>query len=302
MKVFVAGASGTIGIPLVRALLAAGHEVTALTRTPEKAEALARLGATPAVADALDSVSLMRAVAAAKPSHVIHQLTALPKTGVRKASDLVPTNRLRIEGTRNLLSASIAAGSRRIIGGSFALLHAVSANVSRDVQDGVEAVNSMETQILDASRQKLIEGIVLRYGLFYGPDNPATKQMVALARRRMLPVVRGDRSLLPFIHIDDAVSATVAALDHGPAGSIYDIVDDHAASMTEMVTDLAERIGASRPLAVPSWLPKLIAPYMARVTSLRVSLSNAKARKELGWRPAYPTYREGLSDVLHHAA
>jgi 2-alkyl-3-oxoalkanoate reductase len=304
MKVFVAGASGTIGVPLVRALVRAGHQVTAMTRTPGKESQLRALGATPAVADALDPDALLRAVVAAGPTHVIHELTALPKNGsVRKASDLAPTNRLRVEGTRHLIAASIAAGARRIVVGSFAPLHGVPAHgLPPDVQAGVDAVRSMESQILDASRTGKIEGIVLRYGLFYGPDNPATMQMIALARRRMLPIVRGDRSLLPFIHVDDVVSATVAALDHGRPGSSYDIVDDHAASMTEMVVDLAQRIGASRPLTVPPWLARLLAPYLAQITSLRMTLSNAPARADLGWQPAFPTFREGLDDVVHHAA
>jgi nucleoside-diphosphate-sugar epimerase len=302
VKIFVAGASGTIGTPLVKALIAARHEVTALTKTPDKVEDLRKLGATPAVADALDADALTRVEVAARPDVVIHQLTALPKMGVRRARDLEPTNRLRIDGTRNLIAASIAAGARRIVGGSFAPLIADPANPPRGSEAGVEAIRSMESQILDANRRGEIEGVVLRYGLFYGADNPATQEMIALVRRRMLPVVRGDRSLLPFIHIDDAVSATVAAIDRAPAGSVYDIVDDHAASMTEMVTTLADEAGASRPIAVPSWLPKLIAPYLAGITSMRLGLSNAKARAELGWHPAYPTYREGLREVLHHAA
>ena len=302
MKVFVAGASGTIGIPLVKALVAAGHEVTALTRTPEKATDLRELGATPAIADALDADALTRVAVAGHPDVVIHQLTALPKTGVWRARDLDPTNRLRIDGTRNLMAASIAAGAKRIIVGSFAPFFTDPENLPAGAQAGVAALQSMESQILEASRRGAIEGIVLRYGLFYSSDNPATQQMIALVRRRMLPVVRGDRSLLPFIHVDDAVGATVAAIDHGRAGGVYDIVDDRAASMTEMVSDLAVRVGAARPIAVPAWLPKLLAPYMAGITSVRLPLSNTKARAELGWRPRYPTYREGLREVLHQAA
>jgi len=304
MKVFVAGASGTIGVPLVRALVRAGHQVTAMTRTSDKQAMLRALGATPAVADALDPDSIRRAVAAASPECVIHELTALPKNGtVRKASDLDATNRLRIEGTRHLLAAAVAAGARRIIVGSFAPLHGIGpVDASDTVRPAVDAVESMESQVIEASRRGEIEGVVLRYGLFYGPDNPATLQLIALARKRMLPVVRGDHSLLPFIHVEDAVNATVAALDHGRPGGSYDIVDDEAASMTEMVVDLAAKAGASRPLTVPAWLPKLVAPYMARITSLRTSLSKAAARAELGWAPAFPTFREGLDDVMHHAA
>jgi len=303
MKVFVAGASGTIGVPLVRALVKAGHDVTAMTRTPSKQESLRVLGATPVVADALDPDAVARAVNAAAPDVVIHQLTALPKAGgVKRASDLEPTNRLRIDGTRNLLAAAVAAHARRIIVGSFAPLGTPGPDAPSGTQRAAEAVASMESQVLEASRRGLIEGIVLRYGLFYGPDNPATQNMITMAKRRMLPVIRGDHSLLPVIHVDDAVSATVAALDHGNRGSVYDIVDDHPASMTEIVRTLAERAGAPRPFTVPAWLPRLLAPYMAQITSVRMPLSNAAARAGLGWRPAYPTIDEGLSRTISKAA
>jgi 2-alkyl-3-oxoalkanoate reductase len=303
MKIFVAGASGTIGVPLVRALVNAGHDVTAMTRTPSKQESLRAIGATPVVADALDADAVRRVVTAAAPDVVIHQLTALPKAGgVKRAADLEPTNRLRIDGTRNLVSASVAAHARRIIAGSFALLRAAGPDTPETSRAGAEAVASMESQVLDANRRGLIEGVVLRYGLFYGPDNPATQNMIAMARRRMLPVIRGDRSLLPVIHLDDAVSATLAALDHGEPGDVYDIVDDRPVSMTEIVTTLAERAGAPRPFTVPAWLPRLLAPYMARITSVRLPLSNAAARAALGWRPRYPTIEDGLSRTLSQAA
>lgn len=294
MKVFVAGASGTIGVPLVRALVAAGHDVTAMTRTPGKQQTLRSLGATPVLADALDADGLTRVVRAASPDVVIHELTALPKMGVRSAKALEPTNRLRIDGTRNLIAAAVDARARRIIGASFAMAAAATPYANGEIDDAVAAMWSLESQILDADRKGLIEGIVLRYGMWYGPGNPATESMIKMARKRMLPVVRGDRSLLPILHLDDAVSATVRALDHGRPGSIYDIVDDEPVSMTDVVRRLAESTGAPKPFTVPAWLPRLIAPYLARVTSIRLPLSNAKACDELGWRPAYPTVHDGL--------
>ena len=173
MRIFVAGGSGAIGIPLVRALVKSGHQVTALTRSQEKQQMLINLGATPAIADALDAAALQSVLQAARPTHVIHQLTAIPKDGVQRASDLDSTNQLRIEGTRNLLSASIAAGAKRFIVGSFAPLQGVSANAPQEVRRVAAAIDSMESQILEASQSGKIEGIVLRYGLFYGPENPA---------------------------------------------------------------------------------------------------------------------------------
>jgi 2-alkyl-3-oxoalkanoate reductase len=303
MKIFLAGGSGTIGIPLVRALVAAGHEVTALTRSAGKQAELRALGATPAVADALDRDALITAVAAARPTHVIHQLTALPKEGdVRRPKDLEATNRLRIEGTRNLLEAAIKAGARRFIVGSFAMLSSRGPAATEAHDAAAAAVQSMERQVMEATTRGSIEGVVLRYGLFYGLETPSTVKMINMVRKRRLPVVRGDNGQLPVIHIDDAVSATLAALDRAPAGSVYDIVDDQAVSMTQIVVGLAEYTGSRQPFRVPAWLPRLLAPYMARITSMRLPLSNAKAKADLGWSPKYSTVREGLAQMFPQAA
>ena len=301
MKVFVAGGSGAIGIPLVRALVAAGHDVTALTRSGGKQDALRRIGVTPAIADALDLESLRAALEQARPTHVIHQLTAIPKEGPKRATDMDATNRLRIDGTRNLLDASIRVGARRFIVGSFAAVSA-SARLPASVDATFAAVRSMESQVLEASRSGSIEGVVLRYGMFYGPDNPATLKMVELVRRRWLPIIRGDSGQLPLIHVDDAVAATVAALDRAPAGAIYDIVDDRAVSLSEVVRTIAAYTHSAYPISVPAWVPRLVSPYMAQMMSLRVPLSNAKAKAELGWRPAHATLREGLSSMFARAA
>ena len=197
MNVFLAGGSGAIGVPIVRALVAGGHQVAALTRSAANEPMLRALGATPAVADALDAEALRRVVVEARPTHVIHQLTALPKGGPRSARDLVPTNRLRIDGTRNLVDAAVAAGAKRFIVGSFALMGGAEFGIPAEAQPAADAVRSMESRVLDASAGGLFDGVVLRYGLFYGPENSMTQQMIALARRRFLPTIRGDRGLLP---------------------------------------------------------------------------------------------------------
>jgi nucleoside-diphosphate-sugar epimerase len=304
MNVFVAGGSGAIGVPLVRALVASGHQVTALTRSLDKQDDLRALGASAAIADALDRDALIAAVQASRPAAVIHQLTALPKGGPRRPSDIEPTNRLRIDGTRNLLDAAIRAGARRFVVGSFALLSprgkADSSDTAADA--AAAAVRSMEGQVLDASSSGRIEGIVLRYGMFYGLETPSTVAMIDMVRKRRLPVIRRDAGLLPVIHLDDAVSATVRALEVAPAGAVYDIVDDQAVSFSEIVNAIAEYTGSAAPRRVPAWLPRLIAPYMARMTAIRLPLSNAKARTELGWRPKYPHMRDGLAQMLHRAA
>ena len=302
MTVFVAGGSGTIGIPLVRALVAAGHQVTALTRSSSKQDELRALGASVAVADALNRDALAAAVRAAHPTHVIHQLTALPKDGPRRSSDLEATNRLRIDGTRNLLEAAIQAGVRRFLVGSFAILSPRGPAATAPDDAAAAAVRSMESQVLEASARGAIEGVVLRYGLFYGHDAPSTTAMIDLVRKRRLPVIRGDAGQLPVINIEDAVSATVRALDAATPGAAYDIVDDRAVSLTEIVDAIAEYTGSAPPRRVPAWLPRLVAPYMARMTAVRMPLSNAKAKAELGWRPKYATMRDGLAQMLRHAA
>jgi nucleoside-diphosphate-sugar epimerase len=282
--------------------VAAGHQITAMTRSAAKQSEIRALGATPAVADALDRDALKAVVKAAHPTHVIHQLTALPKDGPRRAADLAATNRLRIDGTRNLLDAAIGAGARRFVVGSFAILSDRGSEAASVQDEAAAAVRSMESQVLEASKRGSIEGVVLRYGLFYGLETASTIAMIDMIRKRRLPVVRGDSGQLPLIHIDDAVRATICALDRAPAGSAYDIVDDLPVSMKEIVEALAEYTGSAAPFKVPAWLPRLVAPYLARVTSVRMPLSNDKAKAELGWRPRYPTLREGLGHMFHHAA
>lgn len=297
MNVFVAGGSGAIGIPLVRALAIAGHKVTALTRSASKRDELQALGAEVALADALDRESLIAAVEAAHPTHVIHQLTALPKGGPRSAGDLEATNRLRIDGTRNLLDAAIKAGARRFLVGSFAIL-SDRGQPDTNPNPAAVAVRSMESQVLDATTRGAIEGVILRYGMFYGFEAGSTVAMIDMVRKRRLPLVRGDSSQLPMIHVEDAVAATVRALDAAPAGAAYDIVDDRAVSATELVNAIAEYSGSPTPFTVPAWLPKLVSPYLARMMSMRMPLSNAQAKTELGWDPAYPTVRDGLAKMF----
>jgi nucleoside-diphosphate-sugar epimerase len=160
----------------------------------------------------------------------------------------------------------------------------------------------MESQVLEATKRGAIEGVVLRYGLFYGPGTPSTASMIDMIRKRRLPVVRGDAGELPVIHLADAVSATIRGLEVAPAGSAYDIVDDRPVSLTEIVEAIAEYSGAAPPRRVPAWLTRLVAPYMARIVSVRLPLSNARAKAELGWQPRYTTMREGLAQMFGRAA
>jgi nucleoside-diphosphate-sugar epimerase len=209
---------------------------------------------------------------------VIHQLSALPKDGPRRASDLEATNRLRVNGTRNLLNAAINARARRFVVGSFAMLSPRGTIDAPAGNEAAAAVQSMESQVLEATTRGSIEGVILRYGMFYGLESPSTVRMIQMVRKRLLPVVSGDMGQLPLIHVDDAVSATLSALD------------------------LAAASRSTPPFRVPAWLPRLVTPYMARFTAFRMPLSNARAKAELGWQPKYSTMRDGLAEMLRHAA
>ena len=313
MKVFVAGATGALGLPLVRALVARKHQVTGLTRSAEKRRTLEQLGAAAAVADALDVAGLEQAVRAASPDCVFHLLTAIPKNKLLRASHMKQTNVLRTIGTANLLKASVAAGVKRIVAESMVFAygfgdHGAGAKTEDDVlqqrepesslQETVDALRSLEVQLLTANEQRLIESIVLRYGFFYGAG--PSEYIVKMLRRRMLPKAKGARGVAPWIHIEDAVNASLAAMERGRAGEIYNIVDDEPVGMNEFLTTAALSLKAKPPFSIPLWLLRLMSAYLATVFDTRLAVSNRKAKDELDWQLQYPTYREGLREVAAH--
>jgi nucleoside-diphosphate-sugar epimerase len=298
MKVLLAGASGAIGIPITRQLIAHGHQVLGLTRDPAGARRLEALGASPVVADALDRDGLVCAVEGLSAGAVIHELTALRKAP-RRHRGMALTDRLRSQGTTNLLAAAEVLGARRFLTQSIILGYGYRdhgaavlterAPFGRPAGDRSDphlaAMRSTEQQAFSAP-----EGIALRYGLLYGGD---AERLHALLARRGLPVARG--GLLGWVHHEDAAAATVAALEHGRPGQAYNVVDDLPATWQEVYTAMAEAFGDPPPRRLPRWLFRLAAPYVASFavdTSMRVS--NARAKAELGWRPAFPTYRDGL--------
>jgi len=313
MRIFVAGGTGTLGVPLIRLLRSRGHEVVALTRSETKRPLMESLGADTAVADALDPSGLRSAVVTARPTHVVHLLTALPGSGApARAADLEPTNRLRVEGTKNLIEAAVAAGATRIVAESFLIVYGIGNHgtdpVDEDVPllpvrpgqafgQAIEALRSLESQVLDVDRRGAIEGIVLRYGGFYGPDAPSTRFLVERLQRRRLPLPRDGHGRLPFVHVDDAAAATAASLEQGRRGAVYNVVDDEPVSLAEFARRTAAVVGAPNPLVVPRWLVRLASPIAAELVDLRLPLSNARARRELGWAPRYSTTREGLAQV-----
>ena len=306
MRVFLAGATGAIGRPLVGQLIDAGHEVTGITRSPTRAAALEEAGAHAVVCDALLAEPLAGAVADAKPEIVIHQLTALPdRFEPRKKGLYEPTNQLRAVGTRNLLAAARAVGARRFICQSIAFAYEPSGGAVKDERDplfseapepfgsAIAAVEEMEKAVLDAEG---IEGLVLRYGWFYGPgtyfdEDGSTASDV---RRRRYPIVGDGGGLFSFVHVDDAAAATVAALERGRPG-IYNVVDDEPASMGEWLPQYAEALGAKPPRRVPRWLARLLAGKMVAEMSTELrGASNAKARRGLGWRPVWGSWQESF--------
>ncbi|HEU0023264.1 MAG TPA: NAD(P)-dependent oxidoreductase [Thermoleophilaceae bacterium] len=316
MRVFLAGGSGVVGERLVPALAQAGHTVVALTRSPGKIEAVRALGAEPAVADALDREALEAAVREAQPEAVIHQLTAIPdRLNVRKiARDFEFTNRLRTEGTDNLLEAARAAGARRFVAQSFAgwpyarvggpvkdeddPLDSDSPGQMRPILDAIRHLESAVTGAAD------LEGIVLRYGPFYGPGTSmaADGAIVEEIRKRRFPIVGSGGGVWSFVHVDDVASATVAALERGRPG-IYNIVDDEPATVSEWLPVVAEAAGAKPPRRVPAWVGRLASgPHgVAMMTDIR-GASNAKAKRELGWQPAHSSWREGFRVELGGAS
>jgi nucleoside-diphosphate-sugar epimerase len=309
MRVFVAGASGAIGRPLVRQLVAAGHEVTGMTRRAERAEAIRAAGADAVVCDAFDAEGLREAVVAAAPEAVVHALTALPPKFNPRSDYLAPTNRIRVEGTRNLVAAVQAAGARRLVAESVSFFYRPQGGWVKDEEAplngdvpgrfgaGLEAIAALERQILGA---KGIEGVVLRYGWFYGPGTYYDRggSQAEDVRKRRYPVVGKGTGTFSFIHVDDAASATAAAVERGAPG-IYNVVDDEPTPLSEWLPVYADALGAKRPRRVPAWLARLVAGGPVATAALEMrGADNAKAKRELDWQPAHPSWRQGFSDAL----
>lgn len=301
MKVLIAGATGAIGIPLSRTLRAAGHEVLGVTRSPAGGATLRAAGVQPIVADAMDRSALLRAVDGVSADAVVHELTALTKAPA-KHRDMTQTNRLRTEGTRNLLDAAREVGARKFVTQSIIFGYGYTDHGDKLIteEDPFGQPNSGKANPHVAAmlaNERLTDeadgiiGISLRYGLFYGAD---VQNYATMLRKRKVPVPARRNGPLSWIHIDDAASATAAAVEGGDAGA-YNIVDDKPASWSEMFTAMATNLDEPAPRAVPASLIRLAAPYVAKIvldTTMRVS--NAKAKTELGWKPEYPTLTEGL--------
>ncbi len=309
MRVFVAGASGAVGRSLVPQLVAAGHEVTGTTRSAQRAELIQATGARPVMCDALNANALRDAVLEAAPEIIVHELTALPKRlDARDKRVYEATDRLRRDGTANLLTAARAAGVRRFICQSIAFAYApgprprimaedapLFVTAPRPFGDTVRSVLNMERTVLAADG---IDALVLRYGWFYGPGTYFAEDgaIAADVRRRRFPVIGAGDGLFSFIHADDAASATVAAVDRGAPG-VYNVVDDEPAPMREWLPAYAETIGAKPPLRIPVWLARIAGGPTAAVVSRQPGAANAKAKSALGWTPRWPSWRRGFTEA-----
>ena len=302
MRVFVTGATGALGRYLVPGLVAAGHEVTATTRTPGKVAQLRQAGAEPVVVDGLDREAVIAAVQAAAPEVIVHQMTALADMrSLRKPDKLfAATNELRTRGTDNLLAAAARAGTPRVVAQSNINVNERSGGPVKTEEDPLDprpvpsatramaAIKHVEKTVpLEAA-----EGIVLRYGSFYGPGTGDF--LLNAVRKRQLPLIGGGTGIWSFIENTDAAAATLAAVEQGAPG-VYNVVDSDPAPVAEWLPYLATVLGAKPPLRIPAWLGRLLAGdfAVALMTSARGS-SNDKARKELGWEPRYASWREGF--------
>ena len=300
MRVFVAGATGAIGTRLVPQLIAAGHEVVGTSRSTDRARRLRAIGAEPIALDLLDGAAVRKAVAAVRPDAIVHEATALAGMRDLKHFDrtFAQTNRLRTEGADALIEAAREVGVRRFVAQSFATnRYAREGGPVKSENDPLDPDPPAATQESQAAMAYLERatmeagGIALRYGGFYGaPDD----ELVDVVRKRLFPIVGDGGGVWSFIHLDDAATATVLALERGEPG-IYNVVDDDPAPVSEWLPALAEAIGARPPRHVPLWLGRLVAGEVPVVMSTESrGASNAKAKRELGWTLRYPSWRQGF--------
>jgi nucleoside-diphosphate-sugar epimerase len=311
MRIFVAGAAGALGKQLIPRLVENGHEVTGMTRSESKSALVEELGATPVVADGLDPEQVASAVAEANPEVIVHELTALSGNPDMRHWDryFELTNRLRTEATDHLLAAGRAVGVKRFVAQSYAGWpyarsgawvktedDTLDPNPVPAMRQSFDAIRYVEDTVTGAD---WTEGIVLRYGGFYGPDTSVWSggEVTELIRKRRFPVVGDGKGVWSFVRIDDAADATVAAIERGKRG-IYNIVDDSPEPVSEWLPGIAQTVGAKPPRHIPRWLGRLLAGEVVAVMMTEIrGASNEKAKRDLGWSPKFPSWREGLAEV-----
>ena len=308
MKVFVAGATGAIGMQLVPRLVGKGHDVVGMTRSESKQDQVRALGATPVVADALDPGRVAELLATVEPDVIVHQLTAISTPDPRHFDrDFALTNRLRTEATDHMLSAGRAVGIERFVAQSYCAWpyarvggpvksegDPLDPTPAREMRESLAAIRHLEAAVLGVD---WTEGIVLRYGAFYGPGTSLSPGGVQfeMVRKRRYPVVGGGGGVWSFVHIADAADATVEAVEHGGRG-VYNVADDEPAPVAEWLPALAQMLGAKKPRRVPRFFGRMFAGEAGAVMMTEIrGASNTKAKRELGWQPAHPSWRGGFA-------
>jgi nucleoside-diphosphate-sugar epimerase len=316
MKIFVAGATGAVGARLVPMLVESGHAVVAMTTSPAKAERLRTVGAEPVIADGLDRDAAVAAVREAAPEVVVNQMSALSEATDLKHFDreFALTNRLRTEGNDHLLEAALACGARRFITQSFGNWNyertgdgpkteddPLDPDPPANQRESVAAMRHLEAVVMEAPD---IEGVVLRYGNFYGPGTSYAEDglLTQMLRKRRLPIIGDGTGIWSFIHLEDAAMATLLMVDRGAPG-IYNVADDEPAAVRDWIPELARAVGAKPPWHVPVWVGRLAVGEVGVSLMTRIrGASNKKIKAELGWQPEFPSYRDGFHAGLEEGS
>jgi nucleoside-diphosphate-sugar epimerase len=310
VKVFVAGASGALGRPLVRELIERGHEVVAMASSESKLPALEDLGASAVVGDVFDAPAMVELVRSVEPEGVVNVASKWSGNPAR-VSQVAPANAIREQGARNMVAAAVAAGARRYVNESMMFVYgygdhahpvtekAPPARVgSKGLQRVIDAIVAAEAAVAEQTERGSIQGACVRFGLFHGPHAPSTRLMFDLVRKRRLPLVGSGETIRSWIELEDAARAVVDVLERAPAGSVYNVVDDEPVTMRDYIGEIVRLAGAKPPRHLSRWMVNLGASYVAAAFGGGpLPISNAKLKDELGWSPRHPTYRDALRAV-----
>jgi nucleoside-diphosphate-sugar epimerase len=311
VKVFVAGASGAVGKPLVRELIERGHEVVAMTSSASKRSVLEEHGASAVVGDVFDAEGMVELVRSAGPEGVVNVASKWSPSPTR-IRQVAPANEIREHGARNMVAAAVAAGARRYVNESMMFVYGYGGHSepltesnpparvkSKGLQRVIDAIVAAEGAVRERTDRGEIEGACVRFGLFHGQHADSSRLLFDLVRKRRLPLIGSGDTVRSWIELEDAARAVAAALERAPAGSIYNVVDDEPVTMRDYIGEIVRLTGAKPPRRVPRWLIKLGASYVAATFGGGpLPISNAKIKTELGWSPRYPNYRQALQPLL----
>lgn len=313
MKVLVAGAAGALGKPTTRLLVERGHDVFGLTRSNERAGIITALGATPVFGDVLDADAIDRVIGETRPDAIAQLLNAIPKRGAIRPADLNATNKLRTVGTRNVSTAAIKHGVKRMAVESMIFGYGYGDKggtpLDEDAPFGepvsfekmnpaLDALATMESLVLDATERGDIEGVVLRLGLFYGPGVGSTEFMISMLRKRLMYLPGGGKGRLSWIHIEDGAAGVATALENAEPGAIFNVVDDEPASFHDLAQELARALALPGPKNLPESIARIGSSYAVEMSKTNLRASNARLKRELSWKPAYPTIRAGVAAMV----